>query len=39
MPLAGIIWLPSEQLKFLALLPEPRIIRPAISGIFGSADN
>ena len=25
-PLAGIIWLPSEKLRFLAILPEPRII-------------
>jgi hypothetical protein len=25
-PLAGLIWLPSEKLRFLALLPEPRII-------------
>ena len=25
-PLAGIIWMPSEKLRFLALLPEPRII-------------
>jgi hypothetical protein len=25
-PLAGIIWLPNERLRFLALLPEPRII-------------
>jgi hypothetical protein len=26
LPLAGIIWMPSEKLRFLALLPEPRII-------------
>lgn len=26
LPLAGVIWMPSEKLKFLALLPEPRII-------------
>jgi hypothetical protein len=25
-PLAGIIWMPSEKLKVLALLPEPRVI-------------
>jgi hypothetical protein len=25
-PLAGVIWMPSERLRFLALLPEPRII-------------
>jgi hypothetical protein len=25
-PLGGIIWMPSEKLRFLALLPEPRII-------------
>jgi hypothetical protein len=25
-PLAGIIWLPNDRLRFLALLPEPRII-------------
>lgn len=25
-PLAGIIWLPNERLRFLAILPEPRII-------------
>ena len=26
LPLAGLIWMPSEKLKFLALLPEPRVI-------------
>ena len=26
LPLAGLIWMPSEKLRFLALLPEPRII-------------
>jgi hypothetical protein len=25
-PLAGLIWMPSDHLRFLALLPEPRII-------------
>jgi hypothetical protein len=25
-PLAGLIWMPNEQWKFLAILPEPRII-------------
>jgi hypothetical protein len=25
-PIAGVIWMPNEKLKFLALLPEPRII-------------
>lgn len=25
-PLAGLIWLPNEQWKFLAILPEPRVI-------------
>jgi opacity protein-like surface antigen len=25
-PIAGLIWLPNERLRFLAILPEPRII-------------
>ena len=25
-PLAGLIWLPNEQWKFMAILPEPRVI-------------
>ncbi len=25
-PLAGLIWMPNEQWKFLAILPEPRVI-------------
>ena len=25
-PLAGVIWMPNDRLRFLALLPEPRII-------------
>jgi len=26
LPLAGLIWMPNEQWKFLAILPEPRVI-------------
>lgn len=26
LPLAGLIWLPNEQWKFMAILPEPRVI-------------